>query len=197
MKFFQKLPEGRRKRQNVLVGWLIGIGIFVLVLVVMSMIKVVKYEVYRDERLGVEMKYPASWQIVDKPEGGAIVAFVAPKRTAMDVFSANANLTFTNMIGRISMREQLNSTIIRQITGTMEASIKVLASENAQVAGRQGYKLMYVGQAEGLDNPIKYLHYWVMVENKGVYIFTYAAREDDFDYFMDKVNTMVKSWVVF
>lgn len=197
MKVFQKLPESKRKRQNVLIGWLIGVGIFALILVVMSMIKVVKYEVYRDERAGVEMKYPASWQIVDKPEGGAIVAFVAPKRTAMDVFSANANLTFTNMLGRISMREQLNSTIVRQITGTLEENIKVLVSETARVAGRQGYKLVYVGQAEGLENPIKYLHYWVMVENKGVYIFTYAAREDDFDFFMDKINAMVKSWVIF
>lgn len=198
MKIFDQFRQAsKRKRQNILTGWGIGIGIFIIILVVMALIPVVPYEVYRDERRGVQMKYPAFWQVVDKPEGGAIVAFIAPKRTEMDVFNANANLTLAGLPPRISMRDQLNNTIIEQITGTFGENIKILSSEKAEVAGQTGYKLVYVGQAQGLENPLKYLHYWVVVEGRGVYIFTYAARENDFDYYLGMVNTMVKSWTIF
>ncbi len=183
----------KREKQSRFFGCLIAIGIFLIIIGILSLIKVTEYAVYKDAGYGIQIKYPTYWALYDKPEGGAIVAFVVPKEPGMDVFVPNVNVTMNDLSGTFTTQDQFSKTIIRQVTKTFAPYIKVLESKRIKLAGRPGYRFVYAGQIEGNDNPMQYLHAWV-VDGDRAYIITYAALKGDFKKHHGIVRAMMKSF---
>lgn len=182
-----------KKKQSRLLGFLIGFGVFLIVIAIMAVIKVTPYAVYKNQLAGIRIKYPAYWKLIDHPPGGAIVAFATPPQTSMDTFSENANISLQDLSLKPMNLSQFTQTAIRQMTGTFKQSIQVVDSSPDQLAGRPAYRFSYIMRDK--TTPVKFLHVWVIVGTKA-YTFTYVAAEKDFDVFLGEVDTMLKSLTV-
>ncbi|MCK5579958.1 MAG: hypothetical protein KAJ18_01650 [Candidatus Omnitrophica bacterium] len=187
--------DKKYKRQSMLFGFLIFVGVLLIIIAILASIKVVDYAEYTNKQHGVTMKYPVFWEKVDAPAAGALVVFRAPKMTELDLFLPNVNIAFVPIEKEIDSA-RFNEKVISQVTGTFRGHIKVLHTGPVRVAGRRGYSLSYIGHDDqNRDDYFKYLHRWVVV-GKRAYILTYVAIEKDFDENLWIVKAMMKSFAI-
>ena len=194
-------------------SWLLSLGIFIGVLLIvgaiLSSIKITTYATYTDPKSGIRVKFPAYWKVIDRPEGGALVAFLTPKSNDMDVFIENVNISVKDMSGTPMTPMEFSRETIKQLTGTFAGFISVLESQPMTVAYRPGYKFVYIGDVskENLEtvkaeygisnldnsNPLEYMYVWVLKDNRA-YIMTYVAQKSEFDKYLKEVNVIIRSF---
>ena len=63
----EKTGLSKRQKQSKLFGWLIGIGVLLIVIAVLALIPVTPYKVYQDSSARIRLKYPAAWEKLDRP----------------------------------------------------------------------------------------------------------------------------------
>ena len=184
----------QKQKQSRFFGFLIFLVVLLIIGVILEMIKVTPYAVYRNQAAGIRMKYPASWKRVrDLNAPGLIVAFASPLQTAFDTYAENVNITFQDLSAKPMTLAQLSQLTMRQLTGTFQNQVKVVESEPAELAGRPAYRFSYIIVAP--DPPRKFMHIWTIAGSKA-YIFTYNGTVKDFDVFQGEVNAMIKSFTI-
>jgi serine/threonine-protein kinase len=187
-----------KKKQSRLFGWLIGLGIFLIVIAIMASIKVTPYAQYKNNAAGIRMKYPSYWKLVDHPEG-AIVAFASPPQTAMDTYSENVNISMQDLSLKPMNLDQFTKTAISQMTGTFKDAVEVVDSGSDELGGYPAFRFVYLLKRETpkgeKQDPLKFMNVWIVNGNKA-YIFTYGAMEKDYDAFHEEVGTMLKSFTI-
>ena len=62
-----------KKRQNTFFGWIIGISLFVILLIVLSFIKVTPTGVFTDKQHHFSLKYPEYWGVQTHPDNHPLV----------------------------------------------------------------------------------------------------------------------------
>ncbi len=186
------LQESLQKQKKGL--WIMaGTAALAGLIAAMALIKVTPYTLYTSAEKRIAIKYPSYWQVVEGPEGGALVVFIAPAENAMDVFRENLNITLVDVPARIQTPDKFSAEIIKQVTGTFEDNIKILESKKYTLAGRPGYLLMYVGQTKETDNPTQFLHAWTL-DGTRAFILTFTARKMDFKKYHGQVKAMMRSF---
>ena len=88
---------------------------------------------------------------------------------------------------------KLSNKMIKQVTRTFKGYMEVLESKKTRVGGRLGYKFVYVGKVEGVDDPNKFMHVWTIIGDRA-YIITYAAKKSTFDKYLKRVNKIIDSF---
>ncbi len=175
-----------------LFGCLISVGIFLIIIAILASIKVTVYLDYQNTAYGFKMKYPGHWTRIDKPEGGAVVAFVSPKESDLDTLLENLNISFHDLSVKPLTLEQFSQMATFQLTVTFGELVTVVTSESAPVSRYSGYKFVYdVGEEEG--KKARFLHYWIVERNKA-FIFTYFGKPDDFNKNKGILNKMLGSF---
>jgi hypothetical protein len=185
----------QRKKLSKLFGFLIFVGVFLIILGVLASIKIIPYNTYTHPGYALEVKYPAYWAYYNRQEKGAVVAFVAPQTDPADNFWENVVITCEDFGGKFTNPGQLNRMIVKQITGTFEGYIKVLGSGNVSLGKLPAYKLVYKGQVAGAGESIQYMHIWTLVGTK-VYTVTYIARASTFNNYLKEVNGIIRSFKI-
>ena len=184
----------KKQKQSKLFGFLIGLGVFLIAIAIMSVIRVTPYSVYKDPATGVQVKYPSYWEMLNRPDGGAVVAFRSPPQTALDTYAENVNIVFQDLSAKPMALPQYSQLAIRQFTGTFKTGTEIVESAPTRLANRPAYRFTYI-----VDIPeasaIKLTHVWV-VDGVRAYIFTYSATEADYDAYLGEVNTMLKSFTI-
>jgi len=198
--------KSKKQKKSALYGFLIFLGLFMILIAVMASIKVPVWLDYENPQYGIEMKYPGHWRKIDELPAGAIVAFALLPESPMDFYSPNLNVTFHDTRGQKMSPAQFNKEAIRQLVGLFGGYVKVLVSKPAKLAGIKGYRYEYVGDIVGKKlpgnmeipeeyrkNPAQYLHVWALTD-KGAYIITYTALKNDFRKHLGLVNGMIRSF---
>ena len=202
---FPKLDQ--IKLQSWLFGFGISLGILLIIVAILASIKVTSYATYTDPKIGIRVKFPAYWRVVDRPEGGAIVAFLTPKSSALDTFIENVNITIKDISSTPMTPMEFSRETVKQLTGTFAGYISVLESQPISVAHRPGYRFLYMGDVAqqninaveaqygkvDVSNPLKYLHVWVLKDNRA-YIITYVGLKSEFDKYLKEVNVLINSF---
>lgn len=184
----------KRVRVSRMLGLLVLLGAVVVTIGILASIKIVQYKTYRNPQYRFTMKYPTYWSIIPRPKEGALVIFLAPKITAMDVFTPNVNVTIQSLEKfKLFNFDVFTSEAIRQIRGLFEDMLVVIESKPVFVAGRKAYRFVYTGNVEDTPNPIYYMHVWFFVENKA-FIITYAARKTEYPRYLKTVRVMMDSF---
>lgn len=185
----------RAKWQSRLFGIGIGIGVLMIIVWILSIIKITDYFVYQNKVYGIQMNFPQYWSVQELPEKDALVIFMTPKSSEYDDFLENVSVTKNDLMGKTVSLATFTNTAITQLTGTFEGYIKVLENTRFELAGHPGHRFSYVGRGKDVENPLRYLHVWTIVGDRA-YIITYAAREDQYDLYLNEVKTMIKSFKV-
>ncbi|MCR4338162.1 MAG: hypothetical protein NUV91_10200 [Candidatus Omnitrophica bacterium] len=186
----------RRQRQSRLFGFFIGLSVFVIVIAVLMMVRFQTYKEYRNAPLGIKIKYPEYWRVVENPSGGgALVAFLSPKQTGLDTFLENVNISYVNLENNPMTLTQFSQETMSQLEGTLKGNIRVLLSRPVTLANRRGYFYVYKGVGENITNPMKYAHAW-LVDGNDAYIVTYAGLEDEFNKHWREYKAMLRSFKV-
>jgi len=186
----------KRKHQSKVLNVVIGVGVLGIILVVLSMIKVVPYGLFKDPEFGVQMKYPSYWEMNINPAPGAIAVFLVPRKDASDMFQENVSITYFDNAAEQLTFSQLTQRIIKQTTLTFAGIVKVVESRPSSIRGRPAYWFMI----EGVDqkdmkatNPVRQLFVWTVIGDKA-YIISYAALRSDYSLYLDQVKTMIRSF---
>lgn len=181
-------------KQSLLYNILIGVGLFIAIIAALANIKVTPYVIYKDATYHFHIKYPKNWKMIEKPEGGSIVAFVAPKDNSADYFAENFNIVVQDLSLHPMALNQFSNTAIKQLTGTLGNFVEVVESRPTRLSGREAYRFVYAGmRMEKVPKPIQYYHVWI-VDGNTAYILTFAGLKDDFHLYKDKLNAMLGSF---
>lgn len=184
--------SGERKVLSKLFSFMIGVGVLLTILGILSVIKIVPYRVYTNPAYRIEAKFPDYWAYVNRTEPGAVVAFITPPSGASDNFTENVVITCEETGGEIANLGQLTRTMIKQLTGTFEGYIKVVGSGETSMGNRPAYKFVYNGEVEGVTDAYQYMHVWTLVGTRA-YILTYIAKTSTFKQYLKEVNNIIRS----
>jgi len=187
----------KKKKMQAKLIWIFGtIGFVLAALAIMASIKVTDWGTFQDNQFHVQMKYPLHWGRKDRPAPGALVVFMAPQETIMEQFTPNFSLTMVPLRGKITNFTQFTKEASRQMTQLFEENLKVVEARYLRLAKKPSYRFIYVGNLEGVEDPLMYMHVMFQVGDIG-YIATYAALKSQFPKHRRLVDKMVNSFKTF
>ncbi len=187
------MSEGLTRRQRQTIG--LGIVFFCTVAFIAGffILQIPRFELYDNPQARLKIKYPKSWTVNDKLGQGAVVAFLSPKQSDLDVFLDNVNIVVQDLSRNPMTIEQYNTLAIQQLTSVFN-NLTILESHPVLWAGHAGHKLVYF--AKGPMTDLKVMHVW-MIDNNKAYQFTYTAVFAQYDKYVGLANTMVQSFTLY
>lgn len=189
--FRMELAEHFRWK-SIALNALIVLGVLSALYAILNVIPVHKYATFTHPPTGIQIKFPNNWGFDDPKQPGAIIVFTAPPEGPLDMFTENVVLTYWDLNPDINTLTKLSQKMVHQVTRTFKGYMEVLESKRSRVGGQLGYKFVYVGKVEGVDDPNKFMHVWTIIGNRA-FILTYVAQESTFNKYLKFVNTMVDS----
>lgn len=188
---FSKMRQ--RQRQTILIT---AIGVISLVLIAGAMFTIIsnkQFSTFESSSAQVSISYPSKWE-VRKNVPGAVVGFVAPKQSVLDVFQSNVSIVTQDLTGRAISLKAYGQEAEMQMKGFFKGAIAVEYSGQAYVAGMDAYKLIYRGINE--TNPSLNLkaEHIMFLKNETAYQVTYTALESKFDKYADAFEKMAASF---
>ncbi len=182
----------RSRRLSIIFGFMIFVGLVIIVVGLLANIKVTPYATYKNKKIGFSIKFPSYWKPVLDPKNGAIVIFIAPKKDSLSVFQENFNVSIKEMPQAMTA-DFLNKQILNQVVGTFGEQMEISQSFPITLGGKTGYRFTFSGYDPKIANPIQYVTVWTMVGRR-IYILTFTGLKEDYSINEKKVNTMIQSF---
>lgn len=188
------MAEGLTRRQRQTIGLWVVFACIAVFIAGFFILRIPKFDVYESSQYRLKIKYPQGWTVNDSiGQPGAVVAFLSPKESTLDVFLDNMNIVVQDLSKNPMSLEQYNILAIKQLTGVF-SNLTILESHAITWAGHAGHKLVYFAKNPMVD--LKVMHVWMIVDNQA-YQFTYTAVASRYKTFEGLANTMVKSFILY
>ena len=130
----------------------------------------IMFKNYRSFEDRFSMAYPSAWKVVVHPQPQALVAFVSPQETSLDIFLENVALTVSDVPAEaVSVEEYAR--VSGQQMAEIFPNVKVTESVPVKISGRPGWRTVL--SAEG-DTPSVIVVY-VFLSEKKAYSITYIG----------------------
>ncbi len=130
----------------------------------------IMFKNYRSFEDRFSLAYPSAWKVVVHPQPQALVAFVSPQETPLDIFLENVALTVNDVPADAVSVEEYARVAGLQMTEIFP-NVKVIESVAIKISGRPGWKTVL--SAEG-DTPSVIVVY-VFLSEKKAYSITYIG----------------------
>lgn len=185
----------KRKRDNLVYGSLLMFGVLlIIVALIIYGQRTGNFKTYVNKAAGIKIKYPATW---DVKEGlpGSVVAFVAPKENALDVFQENAVVVVQNMPTTPMTLENYTKVAMLQMEGVFGKEIRVLESRATMFAGQPAHRFVYQTTDPANPVPFRALHIWC-VKGPMAYQFNFGGAISNFDNYRSTMNRMIRSFTI-
>jgi hypothetical protein len=180
--------EQQTKKIILIVLWSLG-ALLLLAGIFLAWAFFSQFKTFEDKPLGFKIKYPSQWQRIDGYQG-TVVAFVKPKKTALDVFQPNVNITVQEVPVHLGTLGSFSETVTKQMLAVFGKSINVVEDKSFFFGERLGHRLIL--EAQKPDN-LKMMVVWTLKDSMG-YIFTFLAREDQYKELIPLIDLMVDSF---
>lgn len=146
---------------------------------------------YENTEHGFRMKYPKSWERLDKlPQ--ALVAFVKPgKKILRKAFNESVNVVFRDMKGQGADLASFVDMAMMELD-SMVPGFELLADESCELAGKPARMLSYSGDYKK-GQRLRWLQY-ITTARGDVYALTFIATEDKYDEALMTVREMIDSF---
>ena len=145
---------------------------------------------YQNSSYQFSVRYPGSWQVIEKPQPGVAVVFLSPKETALDVFRENINITIQPVPDEIASIKTFSRTITEQMKAVFSANIKIIEDKSVAFGGRTGHRLVF--EAPQPDN-LKAVVVWTIRRDQA-YILTFLTTIRKYPKSSLKVEEVLKSF---
>lgn len=191
---FKKLEKPQRLSR--LYGYLIGIGLFLILILVLDSIKITVYEIFTSPQGDFQIKYPADWQVVHKPGvegvGFAVVGFITPRRNQLDAVQENVAILRQHVAEDLRSPEKFNDQMIYLASAFFKEYVEVLESVPITLGGLPGYRFTFAIRSK-FGPSLLFSNAWVLVGDED-YMITFGGLEEDYPFFKKKFETMIKSF---
>lgn len=147
------------------------------------------FRTYTDKQAGFSVQYPVDWAYAVNKDGTNVI-FYTPYESELDIFTENVNIVVTDISKKPMSLMEFTNLALKQMEALFANNIKIVESEPYPLGNRNGYKYTIVGAGE---SSIKFMMVWTL-KGSDVYQFTYAALDSAYERYLDKVETMVKSF---
>jgi eukaryotic-like serine/threonine-protein kinase len=188
-------PKKRPKKLVLGLGFtLLGITSVGLFLFLNKSQDISKYQSYKNNNLGIKIKYPSNWeqQNINNPLTQEIVTFLS-NEVSSNTIKEKLTISINNYSGTLDESQKyFTQDIKNRIT---EANIidNNPEDKSATLANKEARKIFFTGK-DG-NNILKNLQVWTLKGDKA-YVLIYTADKDDFDKFLPSVENMIKSFEI-
>ena len=184
---------GRRKRQIVIITIVGVIALFFLWLVLF--VPRPDFYYYNNSKARVKLKFPSSWTSKENLETGALVAFISPLDSGLDIYPDNVNIVIQDLSKNpLTLDEYAKLAVDQLIAVFGNEQIHDLKTESTQLAHLPAKKIVYTAKAQEAD--LKIMHI-LAVDGMTAYQFTYSALTATYDKYIGLVNTMAQSFEIY
>ncbi|OGX08322.1 MAG: hypothetical protein A2Z88_05770 [Omnitrophica WOR_2 bacterium GWA2_47_8] len=187
----------KRQRQTFFISIFLAGTVALIVLVIYLMTGKQAYKLYQNDRVGISIKYPSNWKVIENPEGGAVVVFLSPKENALDAFFENVSIVVQDLPpGKAITLQEYSNKAVEQLTVTLKKTVEVVERSPATLDGRAAYRFVWK-EMGAANNPlaVKMTHEWV-IKNNRAYQVTFGALLSRHDKYLGIVNTMLSSFTI-
>ncbi len=146
---------------------------------------------YENANFGIKIKYPQSWerQDVNNAITGEVVTFLSPKQSDADKFQEKVTISVEDFSGTL---QEFNDSIIKENNNNISKA-KNIQSNDSSLANKQGKELVFTGKNG--ENSLQNMQIFTLKGDKA-YVITYTAEIDNYDDFIQTVETMIKSFEI-
>ena len=180
----------RRKKQNLSLGIIAGIGIILILSAFWIFSKGHRFKNYHNERTGFSIKYPVDWAQEETGIGNSVI-FLSAQENELDIFRENVSVVVQDLSGNPMALKEYSELAIHQMEVVFKENLIILVSEPAFFGKRKGYKFEFLGK--GPDAELHYLIYWT-IRGMTAYQVTYTAISSKYDRYLSKVKKMIRSF---
>ena len=133
------------KKLNVKKIILIGLGVLAGLIIVYALglwiFFTVTFKAYSNEKDGIEVSYPKTWEVKEYPAEDVIVSFVAPKENALDTFAENVSFSTYDMSKMPHSTDDYAKIMIDQLLMLFE-DLQLVEKSFFPVGGQNGYRMV-------------------------------------------------------
>ena len=144
---FKKLEKPQRLSR--LYGFLIGIGLFIILIGVLDSIKITRYEMFTSRQGDFQIKYPSYWKVVHNPGlkgvGFAVVSFISPKQNELDQIRENVTIMRQFVPEELRSIEKFSEQQVYLTSAVFKQHIEILQSKPITISGLPGYRFTFAG----------------------------------------------------
>lgn len=151
--------------------------------------QVMTYATHHDKQYKFSVTYPKAWKKMENFYG-APVAFIRPKKTALDTFEVNVNISVQEVPDHLATMATFSETITQQMTAVFDKNIVVLEDKDIRFANRDGHMLKI---ESAKPNDAVMLFVWTM-KGPFAYIFTFSAQRAQYKEEWSVVKKMMDSF---
>lgn len=151
-----------------------------------------RYGKYVHDKHGISVKYPRAWEIKHNVQG-ALVAFVSPKETALDIFQENVSIVVEDVSPALVTLEEFSDKAIQQMKAVFKTSIHIVESKPVKVGHYDAHRFVIEGNTPGEE--LRMMNIWLLKGRKSV-IFTGIVFLSDEEKYWPVVERMADSFHV-
>ena len=177
-----------RQRQNLIFTIAGSIGVFLIILIGISVFVSQRTIKYTHDRFTVS--YPADWRMAENYHEAAVV-FQTPQANALDTFYENVSIVIQDLRANPLSLRKYSEIAVDQVKAVFENNIIVLEEQSTYLSGQAGFKFVYVGRGEELD--IQMMSIWT-VKDEFAYQINFTATAASYDKYWPKVEALIKSF---
>ncbi len=179
-------------RRNLLIELPIS-AILVIIVILLSQLLTPKENLlnYENSTLGIKIKYPQSWEMqnINNPITGEVVAFLSPKRRNENKLPEKLTISVEDFSGTL---DEFSNSSIKDIKNHMTEA-KIINKSSTILSHKLANQVVFTGKDEG--SRLKNLQVFTLKADKA-YVITYTAEIDSYDEFIQKADSMNKSYEI-
>lgn len=165
-------------------------GLVLSVALIWLVVFMSQFHGYKDKNYRFSIKYPAQWDKVVAPQGGAAVVFVSPKENALDIFRENVNVTVQDVPGHIASLKSFTDQMLTQMSAVFN-NMSVVENKQIDMGGRPAMWVVFEAQK---PDAIRVLTVVTIKGAQHAYILTYVASARKYPQYLPFVQEMVRSF---
>jgi len=146
---------------------------------------------YENPSYGIKIKYPQNWEMqnINNPITGEVVAFLSPKQGNANKSPEKLTISVEDFSGTL---DEFSNSSIKDIKNHM-TDAKIVNRSSAILSHKLANQLVFTGKDEG--SRLKNLQVFTLKADKA-YVITYTAEIDNYDDFIQKADSMIKSFEI-
>jgi len=180
----------RRKKQNIIISIVAGIGIILILSVAWVASRDYRFRLYKNDEYNFSIKYPALWAYEENINGAAVI-FYSPQENDLDFFKESVNIVVQDISGNPLNLQDYSQLAIKQMEAVFEENMITLESVPIFIADRSGYKFVFIGKSPEAD--LQYMSVWT-IEGTTAYQVTFTSIASHYEQYIFKVKRMLRSF---
>jgi hypothetical protein len=148
-----------------------------------------QFAAFEDKQYKFTVVYPTKWKKIEHFQGTA-VTFVRPKKTALDIFQPNVNITVQEVPEHLATLTTFSETITKQMTAVFGENIIISTDKDVRFANRPAHQMVFEAAK---PNDVKLMITWT-IKGSFAYIFTFVGQHAQYKEVFPAVQKMMNSF---